>query len=238
MKKNYGTLFLVPSLIGDNSANTCIPDYNVQLINTITHFIVEEEKSAYKILRKIGFNQSFDNVIFYVFNEHSNNSEIQNYLKPLENGLNIGLLSEAGLPCIADPGNMIVRAAHENNIKVVPLVGPNSIVSALISSGFNGQNFAFNGYLPIKSPAKENRIKQLEKVSQDFTQTQIFIEAPYRNIQLFKTLLTTCNPNTSLCIASNIHCSDEFILTKTIFEWNLLPLPDINKKPTVFLIER
>jgi len=236
MKKHAGTLFLIPSLIGDRPAEVCIPAYNAQLINTLSHFIVEEEKSAYKILRKIGFSQPFDNVTFYQVNEHSKSSDIQQYLNAAENGFDMGLLSEAGLPCIADPGNVIVRAAHERNIKVVPLVGPNSIISALISSGMNGQDFAFHGYLPIKPKEKEQKIRQIEKASRDFSQTQIFIEAPYRNIQLFKSLIEICNPNTLLSIASNIHCADEFICTKPVFEWNLLPLPDIHKKPTVFCV--
>ncbi|MDR2084028.1 MAG: SAM-dependent methyltransferase [Bacteroidales bacterium] len=237
MNKQAGTLFLIPSLIGDKPAETCIPEYNQQIINTLSDFIVEEEKSSYKILRKIGFKNSFDSVNFYQVNEHTKDSDIINFLNPAENGINMGLLSEAGLPCIADPGNIIVKAAHEKNIKVVPLVGPNSIISALISSGLNGQNFAFNGYLPIKPHEKEQKIKQLERISREFNQTQIFIEAPYRNIQLFQSLLKICNPNTLLTVASNIHCFNEFILTKPIFEWNLLPLPEIHKKPTVFLFE-
>lgn len=232
-----GVLYLIPSLIGNKPANYCIPEYNQQIVNTLSHFIVEEQKSAFRILRSIGYTQNFDNVTFYQVNEHSDDNEVKEYLKIVENGKNMGLLSEAGLPCVADPGNIIVKTAHEKNIKVIPLVGPNSIISALISSGMNGQNFAFHGYLPVKSPAKENKIKQLEKASREFSQTQIFIEAPYRNTQLFKTLLDSCNPNTRLSIASNIHCDDEFILTKYIFEWKLLPLPEINKKPTVFLIE-
>jgi 16S rRNA (cytidine1402-2'-O)-methyltransferase len=146
------------------------------------------------------------------------------------------LLSEAGLPCIADPGAIIVNAAHSKGIRIIPLIGPSSILSALISSGMCGQSFAFNGYLPIKSPAKENKIKQLEKISLDSGQTQIFIEAPYRNIQLLKTLISTCKPDTLISIACNLHCDDELIISKEVYLWSMAPLPDINKKPAVFCI--
>lgn len=231
-----GKLFLIPSQLGKCPVEMCIPAYNIQIVNSLKYFIVEEISSAFRTLRNIGFSNSFDDVTFYELNEHTKLAELISYLECTKRGENIGLLSEAGLPCLADPGALIVAMAHSYNVKVIPLTGPSSIVSALISSGMNGQNFAFHGYLPIKSPAREQRIKQCEAVSADFNQTQIFIEAPYRNVQLFKSLIDNCLPSTLLSVASNIHCQDELIVMKSIDEWRKKTPPDIHKKPTVFCI--
>lgn len=234
MKK--GALYLLPSLIGPVGYDRCLPDYNKQIVDTLSNFIVEEERSAYKILRSIGFTRDFSEVSFFVLNEHTKLEETYTYLDKADKGIDLGLLSETGLPCIADPGASIVKLAHEKNIRVIPLVGPNSIISALISSGLNGQNFAFNGYLPVKSPIREQTIKKIEHLSKEYAQTQIFIEAPYRNIQMFESLLKTCDPETFLCVASNIFCEDQFIETKTIRLWKTCRPPEIHKKPSVFLL--
>ena len=236
MSTFIGKLFLIPTMLGSCSINSCIPPYNIKIINSLSYFIVEEERSAYKLLRNIGFTEKFDNITFYQLNEHSKKEDIVHYLDCTDDNNNIGLFTEAGLPCIADPGSIIVRMAHQKGIQVVPLVGPTSIIAALISSGMNGQNFAFHGYLPVKSPFKENKIIMLEKNSAELNQTQIFIEAPYRNIQLFNTIINICMPATLLSIATNINCSDEYIRMKSIEEWETCPIPDINKKPTVFCL--
>jgi 16S rRNA (cytidine1402-2'-O)-methyltransferase len=187
-------------------------------------------------LRHIGFNGSFDNVTLYQLNEHSRPEDITEYLECTKDGHDIGLLSEAGLPCLADPGAYVVRLAHSKDIQVIPLTGPSSIVSAIISSGMNGQCFAFHGYLPIKSPQKENKIKSCEKYSAEFHQTQVFIEAPYRNNQLFNTLISICLPTTLLSVACNVNSDDEYISMKSISEWRKSDAPDLHKKPTVFCL--
>ena len=231
-----GRLYLIPSMIGKCPADYCIPPYNIQIVNRLSHFIVEETSSAYRTLRHIGFNGSFDNVTLYQLNEHSRPEDITEYLECTKDDHDIGLLSEAGLPCLADPGAYVVRLAHSKDIQVIPLTGPSSIVSAIISSGMNGQCFAFHGYLPIKSPQKENKIKSCEKYSAEFHQTQVFIEAPYRNNQLFNTLISICLPTTLLSIACNVNSDDEYISMKSISEWRKSDAPDLHKKPTVFCL--
>ncbi len=231
-----GKIYLIPSQLGNCPVEMCIPSYNIEIVNKLKYFIVEEHSSAFRTLRAIGFKNSFDDVTFYELNEHTKPTDIATYLECTKQGIDIGLLSEAGLPCLADPGALIVYMAHAKKIKVVPLTGPTSIASAVISSGLNGQCFAFYGYPPIKPGAREQKLKQWEKISGELSQTQVFIEAPYRNIQLFNTLLQTCMPTTLLSVACNIHCQDELIAMKSIAEWKKQGAPDIHKKPTVFCI--
>ena len=175
---------------------------------------------------------------FFELNKHTNIDNINSYFNPIYKGFDIGLLSEAGMPCIADPGSIIVNLAHKNNIRVIPLVGPSSILLALIASGMNGQNFAFHGYLPVSKNNRILKIKQLEKISFSEKQAQIFMETPYRNNQLLSDLINTCNPNTMLSIASEICSKNEFIQTKTIAEWKKIIVPDLNKKPSVFVLQK
>jgi len=235
MDKLKGKLYLIPSSLGNNKLNNIIPEYNSIIINRLDEFIVENIRTARRFLKKTGFKKSFDNITFHILNKHSDQTEILSYLNSTDKGKDIGLLSEAGTPCIADPGADIVKMAHQKNIRIIPLVGPSSIYLALMASGFNGQNFVFHGYLPIKKYLKINKIKTLEKDAKQKDQTQIFIETPYRNKQLLDSIIETCNKETLLCIACNITLENEFIITKTIAEWSKKP-PDIHKRPTVFLL--
>ena len=187
-------------------------------------------------MKKLDRKVDIDNITFYELNKHSNLSQISNYLAPVSKGYDIGLLSEAGNPCIADPGNIIVGMAHERNIRVIPFVGPSSIIMALIASGLNGQNFAFNGYLPIEGKDKKHKLQELEQRSKYEKQSQIFMEAPYRNQKLLKTIVNTCAESTKLTIAADITLESEFILTRSIKVWKK-KLPEINKRPAVFIIQ-
>jgi len=230
-----GKLFLIPSFLSDSSPKNIFPDLNSEIILNLEEFIVEELKTARRFLRKIGYNKPFDDVTFHVLNEHTDNINIEPFLDSVNSGKDIGLLSEAGSPCIADPGSEIVRIAHNLNIQVVPLIGPSSILLALIASGFNGQNFIFHGYLPRDKRERENKIKDLERNAFRLNQTQIFMETPYRNIQMFNSIIQVCSSSTSLCIACNLTAEDEFISTKTIGSWKNIT-PDIHKKPAIFLL--
>lgn len=231
----HGTLILFPvGLGGDLSA--CLPEYNRQLLNTCTTFIVEELRTARRFLKKAGYLTPIDDTTFYVLNEHTQQSEIEHYLDGISEGKNIGLLSEAGLPCVADPGAMAVRMAQRRGIEVIPLVGPSSLMMALMASGFNGQNFAFVGYLPIDKPERIKAIKALENRAYHEKQTQIFIETPYRSQQTIELLANICNPQTMICVATDITLENQFIKSATAAWWKK-HLPDIAKRNTVFLIE-
>jgi len=230
----HGTLILFPvGLGGDLSA--CLPEYNRQLLNTCTTFIVEELRTARRFLKKAGYLTPIDDTTFYVLNEHTQQSEIEHYLDGISEGKNIGLLSEAGLPCVADPGAMAVRMAQKHGIEVVPLVGPSSLMMALMASGFNGQNFAFVGYLPIDKPERIKAIKALENRAYHENQTQIFIETPYRSQQTIELLANICNPQTMICVATDITLENQFIKSATAAWWKK-HLPDIAKRNTVFLV--
>jgi 16S rRNA (cytidine1402-2'-O)-methyltransferase len=205
-----------------------------QHINTLNIFIVEELRTARRFLRSAGYTQNFDEVTFFVLNEHTKNSEIETYLDAISKG-SIGLLSEAGVPCVADPGSEIVALAHRKNIPVVPMVGPSSILLALMASGLNGQNFSFNGYLPTDKKERERRLKELEQRAIRENQTQIFIETPYRNNHLLESILTVCNPNTLVGIAANITQDNAIHQTKTVAEWKKESI-DLHKQNVVFLI--
>jgi 16S rRNA (cytidine1402-2'-O)-methyltransferase len=233
-----GILYLIPSLLGDTLVENSLPSYNISIIRSIDEFIVEDIRSARRFLIKAGINIPIDSLIFHLYNEHSKDDGHQLITNSLLNGKNMGLISEAGCPSIADPGMEIVRFAHNHDIKVVPLVGPSSILMALISSGLNGQNFAFNGYLPKKEPERIKAIKQLETLARQKNQTQIFIETPYRNDALIKDLLGSCRDETLLCIASDITLATERIKTMSIKEWKITPVlkPGFNDHPAVFLL--
>jgi len=230
-----GKLYLIPSLLGESEINFSLPDSVKLHIQKINIFIVENVRSARRFIRKADNEKDIDNCRFYAYGKHDTLNMEEDFLPEILNGNNVGIISEAGLPCIADPGSRIVAFAHDFQIEVIPLVGPSSIFLALMASGLNGQNFVFHGYLPIDKKDREKKIKQLENNSKKFKQTQIFMETPYRNNQLLETLLKSCHNNTILCIASDITLLTEKIKTKTISEWKQMKL-DVHKKPTIFLI--
>lgn len=230
-----GKLYLIPTPIFDNTLERVIPKINLEILNSIQYYIVEDVRTARRFLVKTKISRSIDELTFFVLNKHTNKNDLPDFLNPITRGNNVGLLSEAGIPCVADPGSIIVDMAHRRNIKVVPLVGPSSIFLALMASGLNGQNFAFNGYLPINKNKKIKTLKILEKRSAMENQTQIFIETPYRNNHLFDDIIKICNPKTKLCIASELTSDKEYIQTKSVDEWKKSKI-DLNKKPTIFLL--
>ncbi len=231
-----GILYLIPTTLGINAETADVIPVKVnQVINTIDEYIVENEKSARHYLKKIGLLKPLPEIILHQLNQHTKPHEISDYLTSINLGKNIGIISEAGCPGIADPGADVVKLAHERNIKVVPLVGPSSIFLALMASGFNGQSFTFNGYLPKERSERIKKIKDLERIAKEKSQTQLFIETPYRNTHILDDILTTCDPKTRLCIACDITLPTEFIKTKTVAGWKK-QIPDINKRPAIFLI--
>jgi 16S rRNA (cytidine1402-2'-O)-methyltransferase len=230
-----GKLYLIPTFLSETRPENVFPQLNTKIIYSLDIFIVEELKTARRFLRKVGFKKPFEEVTLHLLNEHTDLSKIGSYLDEAENGRDIGLFSEAGTPCIADPGSGIVKIAHKRNIRVVPLTGPSSIMLALMASGFNGQNFAFAGYLPIDKKQAANRIKEIEKKAWHNDQTQIFIETPYRNNRLFDILLNTCSDDTLLCIASGLTSENEFIKTLSVGDWKKQK-PELHKIPAVFLM--
>ena len=231
-----GKLYLIPTTLGDTSETADVMPTSVnQIINTIDEYIVENEKSARHYLKKMGIKKPLQEIILHPLNQHTKANEIESYLNSIVQGKNIGILSEAGCPAIADPGSEVVKIAQRKNIQVIPLVGPSSILLALMASGFNGQSFTFNGYLPKERSERITKIKDLERIAQRKNQTQIFIETPYRNMHLLEDIVASCEGTTLLCIACDITLPTEYIKTKSINEWKK-QLPDINKKPAIFLI--
>ena len=235
-----GTLYLVPVTLGDDNIAVLLPKSLpsdvIKIAQTLEHFVVESEKSARQFLSAIKTAKPVRELTLSLLNEHTLDKDVAALLTPLLAGKDVGLMSDAGCPGVADPGAKLVALAHQKNIKVVPFVGPSSILLSLMASGLNGQQFAFLGYLPVDKNARNLKLKEIEKRSQTHNETQIFIETPYRNQHMLKAILSNCNPNTCLCIACHISLSDELIVTKRISEWKQSTLPDLNKKPTVFLI--
>ena len=224
-------LYLLPTPLSEENQVAQTAPYNIAVINACRYFIVEELKTARRYLRTLDKNFDIDGRTFVELNEHTAPQEILEIFKSLKENKNAVLMSEAGCPGVADPGAALIQMAHKNNVKVVPLIGPSSILMAVMSSGLNGQNFAFNGYLPKEKAALVQKIKSLEKLASQ--QSQWFIETPYRNIQLFDELLANLNGNTKLCLAAHINASSEFIQTKTVADWKKSK-PEINKIPCVF----
>lgn len=229
------SLFLIPVTLGDTEHRRVLPEYNLEVILGIRHFIVENVRTARRFLKKAAPSIVIDELTFYELNKHTSPDEVAGYLAPLSKGESVGVISEAGCPAVADPGADVVAIAQRKNYPVVPLVGPSSIILSVMGSGFNGQSFAFHGYLPIDATDRTRKIKQLEGRIYAEDQTQLFIETPYRNNKLAEELVRTCHPSTRLCIASNITCEDEYIHTRSVKEW-AGKLPDLSKKPTIFLI--
>ena len=219
-QKAQGTIYLIPVELGPTPQQRVLPPFNRELILGIRHFIVEEIRSA---------------LTFYPMGKHADAALFEKYLRPLESGYDIGIISEAGCPAVADPGADVVAIAQRKGFRVVPLVGPSSMIMAVMASGLNGQSFAFNGYLPIDPSDRVRRIKQLETRAVQEHQTQLFIETPYRNHKFFDTLCQTLRPQTRLCIAAGITTDDEWIRTRTVSQWRHTPLPDLSKTPAIFL---
>ena len=228
-------LYLLPVTLGDTPIEKVLPSYNKEIISGIRYFIVEDVRSARRFLKKVDREIDIDALTFYPLNKHTSPEDISGYLQPLVGGASMGVISEAGCPAVADPGADVVAIAQRKGYKVVPLVGPSSILMSVMGSGFNGQSFAFHGYLPIDASQRTNAIKKLEGRIYSENQTQLFIETPYRNNKLAEELIRTCRPSTKLCIASNITCEDEYIHTRPVKEW-AGKVPDLSKKPTIFLI--
>jgi 16S rRNA (cytidine1402-2'-O)-methyltransferase len=230
-----GRIYLVPVTLGGDDFLKVIPEKVISLTRQLRFFVVEDVRSARRFLRLIDKEFPINDTVFYELNEHTGESDIAHYLDPVLNGSDIGVLSEAGLPCIADPGARIIALAHQKKITVIPLSGPSSIVLALISSGLNGQNFTFNGYLPVKPGERSAKLRELEKkAGEGFA--QIFMETPYRNRKMLESLISTCHNDTMLCIASDITLPTESIRTMKISEWKR-DLPFLNDKLVVFVIQ-
>ena len=228
---------MIPLPLGDNDPIEVIPASVYKVINDIDTYIVENIRTARRYLRKINIQKPIDSLRFLELNEHTQPTEILGYLDGCLDGRHVGVMSEAGCPGVADPGSVIARMAHQKGIRVVPMVGPSSIMLSLMASGFNGQSFAFNGYIPVKSPERAAKLKALELRSGKENQTQIFIEAPYRNNQLVQDMLTHCSPSTMLCIACDISLETEFIRTLSIGAWKG-QVPELHKKPVIYLLHR
>lgn len=228
-------LYLLPVTLGDTPLEQVLPSYNTEIIRGIRHFIVEDVRSARRFLKKVDREIDIDSLTFYPLNKHTSPEDISGYLKPLAGGASMGVISEAGCPAVADPGADVVAIAQRQKLKVIPLVGPSSIILSVMASGFNGQSFAFHGYLPIDASERTHAIKKLEGRIYAENQTQLFIETPYRNNKLAEELIRTCRPSTKLCIASDITCEDEYIHTRPVKDW-AGKVPDLSKKPTIFLI--
>ncbi|HUI32614.1 MAG TPA: SAM-dependent methyltransferase [Dysgonamonadaceae bacterium] len=229
------TIYLIPVTLGDTPIDQVLPPYNTEVISNLSYFIVENVRSARRFLKKCNPEIDINLLTFFELNKHTQKNEISTFLSPLKSGQNVGVISEAGCPAVADPGADVVALAQNEGYKVVPLVGPSSILMALMASGFNGQSFAFNGYLPIDSAERVKKLKQLENKVYNEYQTQIFIETPYRNDSLAEDILKHCKEQTKLCIAMNISCKNESIVTKRIKAWKQ-NLPKMHKQPCVFLI--
>lgn len=228
-------LYLIPVTLGDTAIESVLPSYNKEVILNIRHFIVEDIRSARRFLKKVEREIDIDTLQFYPLNKHTSPEDISGYLKPLLNGESMGVISEAGCPAVADPGADVVAIVQRKNLKVVPLVGPSSIILSVMGSGFSGQSFAFHGYLPIEPAERAKRLKVLEQRIYGESQTQLFIETPYRNNKMVDDILLNCRPQTKLCIAANITCEGEYIKTRTVKEWQG-KVPDLAKIPCIFLL--
>jgi len=229
-----GTLYLIPVPLAEEAARKTYTPYLVDTINQIDTYIVENSKTARRFLKEAGLKTAQKDLIVHDYGKH-NRTDLGQFFVELAAGKDVGLMSEAGCPGIADPGADIVAEAHKRGIKVVPLVGPSSILLALMASGFNGQSFAFWGYLPIDKEQRTKRIKDLDLSASRYKQTQIFIETPFRNNQLFEEVLKSCKPNTQICVASNLTGEDEYIKTQSVYNWRKEEI-DLHKKPTIFLL--
>jgi 16S rRNA (cytidine1402-2'-O)-methyltransferase len=231
----FGTLYLIPVPLAEEASAKSFTPFLTDTVNSIKEYIVENEKTARKFLKEAGLKTPQSELIIHDYSKHNRDSGTGDFFKGLQAGSDVGLMSEAGCPGIADPGAEIVEKAHRMGIKVVPLVGPSSILLALMASGFNGQSFTFHGYLPIDKADRSKRIRELENLSERNDQTQIFIETPFRNNPMLEEILKTAHPKTRLCIACDLTSATEFVQTKTIAEWQKR-IPELHKRPAIFLL--
>ncbi len=232
-----GRLFLIPTGLGSQAPLEVLPLSIRKKITEIDYYIAENEKTARKFIKSLVSNKPQSSLKFELLNKHTPEEDIPLFLNPCKEGHDVGLLSEAGCPGIADPGAQVVKLAHKDHVKVVPLVGPSSIILTMMSSGMNGQNFAFNGYLPIGKSERKQEIKRLERLSSERNQAQIFIETPYRNDKLLEDLMQYLHPSTNLCIGCEVTLSSEYIYTQTIAEWKKTKL-ELHKRPTIFILQK
>ena len=228
-------LYLIPNLLGETPTDQVLPPYNRDIILGIRHFIVEDVRTVRRFLKLVDRSIDIDQLTFYTLNKHTNPEEVASMLRPLEEGSPMGVISEAGCPAVADPGADVVAIAQRKGLQVIPLVGPSSIILSVMGSGFNGQSFAFNGYLPIEPDERIKVLKKLEQRAYTENQTQLFIETPYRNAKMMADILKACRPQTHLCIAAGLTTQDEYIKTRTVKEW-VGKLPALEKIPCIFLI--
>ncbi len=236
MANPFGKLYLIPVPIHEGEASFSIPKGVIERVKQLNHFVVENEKTARKMIRCIYPEVSQPDLTLSILDKNTPTTEIESLLSPCQKGISIGLMSEAGVPAVADPGSRLVEAAHQKNIKVIPLVGPSSILLALMASGLNGQSFAFNGYLPIDSNDKKRTVLELEKRSYSFGQTQIFMETPYRNDKMFEFLLKILGNETLLSVAVEINGDKEYIKTLPVSTWKTTTSPNLHKRPAIFSI--
>lgn len=229
-------IYLLPVALGDNAFES-VPDYVKKACMQLNHFVVEDERTARRYLRASGFTKSFDEVSLTVLNEHTPKEAVSALLQPCRDGHDIGIMSEAGCPGVADPGAQLVRLAHKEGFKVVPMVGPSSILLALMASGMNGQQFAFHGYLPVDQPLQKKKIKEMEQMVLRSGQTQIFMETPYRNMRLFQSVMETCLPDTQFCVACDLTLPGEYIHSASVKSWKH-EKPELHKRPAIFLLGR
>lgn len=230
-----GKLYLLPVMLGDNDPNDVLPSSVSRTMDFINDYVVENSKVARKFIKAINPTKIQSELNLFELNKHTDEKEVRSFIQPLLEGKNMGLMSDAGCPGVADPGAVVVKLAHENGIQVVPLVGPSSILLAMMASGMNGQSFAFNGYLPIDKSDKKQELKRLEKLSSDKSQSQIFIETPYRNNNILEDLVSILQPNTHICVACDITLPTEFIKTATASQWKKIKV-DLHKRPCIFII--
>lgn len=229
-------LYLIPVTLGETPLDNVLPAYNKEIILGIRHFIVEEVRTARRFLKQVEKGIDIDSLSFYPMGKHADATLFSRYLDPLRRGESVGVISEAGCPAVADPGADVVAIAQREGLRIVPMVGPSSILLTVMASGFNGQSFAFHGYLPIDAAARSKRLKHLESISAMERQTQLFIETPYRNAKIFSDILGACNPKTRLCVAAGLTTQQEFVRSMTVREWKQAGLPDLAKVPAVFAI--
>src|SRR6187551_3012930 len=232
-----GKLYLIPTTMGDCDPMDVLPQTIKRCIDLIDDYIVENDKTARKSIKLVSPEKKQSELKLFILNKHTETKEHQDFIKPLLEGKNVGLMSEAGCPGVADPGAVIVKLAHDKGIQVIPLVGPSSILLAMMASGMNGQSFTFHGYLPIEKAEKKTALKALEKLSLDKNQSQIFIETPYRNNKMLEDILQAINPETHLCIATDITLPTEYIKTKRAIAWKKETI-DLKNRPTIFIIHK
>ncbi|MEQ1488639.1 MAG: SAM-dependent methyltransferase [Methylotenera sp.] len=236
IKPSCGTLYLIPVTLGDDNITRVLPPEVVSIVQNLETFVVESEKSARHFLSTIKTAKPVRELTLNLLNEHTEDKDVAALLTPLLAGQDLGLMSDAGCPGVADPGAKLVELAHQKGIRVVPFVGPSSILLSLMASGLNGQQFTFLGYLPVDKTQRNLKLKEIEKRSLTHKETQLFIETPYRNQHMLEAILSVCQPQTRLCVACDISLATEMIVTKTIAQWKKSPLPDLHKRPTVFLL--